>query len=69
MKYDDLTKEEIKIIEGFIKKNENEFREFVTLHLAKVPESYTIDAEELAYEFTKSLIRDDKISKILNYDK
>ena len=64
MKFEELTQEEIDIIMEYCKVHEDEFREFVTGKVTLMTKS--VNAEELAYEYCKPLIREQKISSLLN---
>lgn len=66
MKFEDLTEEEIDIIRKFCEIHEEEFREFVLDCIAKSTLGDVINNEELAYDFCKPLLREQKISELLD---
>lgn len=67
-KYEDLTDYEVKIIQTFCERNEDDFRKFVEgfLFTKSGGEIKGVNAEQLSYEFCKPLIREKKIADLLD---
>ena len=66
IRYEDLTEYEVKIIKQFCQRHEDEFREFVQGFLFSKMNGEIVNAEEMAYEFCKPLIREKKIADLLD---
>ncbi len=67
MKFEELTKEQVEIVQEYCYNNEDEFRKFIEGWIdARSRGTETVSAEELAYEFCKPRIRNKKIEDLLN---